>query len=59
MKLEIVRDEAGFKALEPDWDRLLDASSTHTPFLAWDYVRLWWEICQKDYKLCILTGISK
>jgi CelD/BcsL family acetyltransferase involved in cellulose biosynthesis len=53
MKLEIVRDEAGFKALEPDWDRLLDASSTHTPFLAWDYVRLWWEICQKDYKLCI------
>lgn len=53
MKLEIIRDEAGFAALEPDWDRLLDASSTHSPFLSWDYVRLWWQACGGDFKLCL------
>ncbi len=63
MKLEIIRDEAGFAALEPDWDRLLDASSTHSPFLAWDYVRLWWRECGRDFKLCLgvvrdLAGVA-
>jgi len=57
MKLEIIRDEAGFAALEPDWDRLLDASTTHSPFLAWDYARLWWEECGEDYQLCI--GVAR
>jgi CelD/BcsL family acetyltransferase involved in cellulose biosynthesis len=63
LKLEIIHDEAGFTALEPDWDRLLDASSTHSPFLSWDYVRLWWQACGKDFKLCLgvvrdLAGIA-
>jgi hypothetical protein len=63
MKLEIIRDEAGFAALEPDWDRLLDASTTHSPFLAWDYVRLWWKECGSSFKLCLgvvrdLAGVA-
>jgi CelD/BcsL family acetyltransferase involved in cellulose biosynthesis len=53
MILEIIRDAAGFAALEADWDRLLDASTTHSPFLAWDYVRLWWQECGKKFKLCL------
>jgi Acetyltransferase (GNAT) domain len=53
MTLEILCGEAGFVALEPVWDRLLDSSATHSPFLAWDYVRLWWEECRADYQLSI------
>jgi hypothetical protein len=53
MTLEILCGEAGFAALEPVWDRLLDSSATHSPFLAWDYIRLWWEECRTEYQLSI------
>ncbi len=53
MTLEIITTEAAFAALEPVWDRLLDSSATHTPFLAWDYVRLWWQFCGGGYKMRI------
>jgi len=53
MKLEIIRDEAGFLALEPEWDTLLAKTSTHSPFQAWDYVLLWWEECRESFQLCI------
>lgn len=53
MTLEIVTTEAGFAALEPVWDKLLDASSTHSPFLAWDYVRLWWQHFAASFQLCL------
>ena len=53
MKLDIIRDEAGFAALEPVWDALLMQSSTHSPFQAWDYVRLWWAACRDEFQLCI------
>ena len=53
MTLEIITSEAGFMALEPVWDRLLNESATHSPFQLWDYVRLWWETFRADYQLCI------
>lgn len=53
MRLDIIQDEAGFAALEPVWDTLLDQSATHTPFLAWDWVRLWWEEARSHFELCI------
>lgn len=53
MKLDIIRDEAGFVALKPVWDELLMLSSTHSPFQAWDYIWLWWEECRADFQLCI------
>lgn len=53
MKLEIIREEAGFAALEPVWDRLLARSSTHSPFQSWDYLRLWWSQSRQTYKLCV------
>lgn len=53
MKLDIIRDEAGFAALEPVWDALLNQSCTQSPFLAWDYVRFWWAACRAEFQLCI------
>jgi CelD/BcsL family acetyltransferase involved in cellulose biosynthesis len=53
MKLEIIRDEAGYLALEPAWDKLLAKSFTHSPFQTWEYVNLWWQECRDSFQLCI------
>lgn len=53
MTLDIITTESAFAALEPVWDSLLDRSTTHSPFLAWDYVRLWWEQFRDEYQLRI------
>ena len=53
MTLEIIRDEVGFAALEPWWDVLLEQSATRTPFLRWDWVRLWWAEFHTDFTLAI------
>ncbi|MES2594140.1 MAG: GNAT family N-acetyltransferase [Verrucomicrobiota bacterium] len=53
MTLDIITNEAAFFALETVWDPLLDSSATHSPFLAWDYVRLWWQHCGSDYQMRI------
>ncbi len=53
MILDIVRDEAGFAALQPWWDALLEQSATCTPFLRWDWVRMWWEDFHKGFELTI------
>lgn len=53
MRLDIIRDEAGFLALQPWWDALLEQSATPTPFLRWDWVRLWWEIFHEGFQLAI------
>jgi CelD/BcsL family acetyltransferase involved in cellulose biosynthesis len=53
MKLEIIRDEAGLRALQPFWDKLLEQSATPTPFLRWDWISLWWEQCRTEFSLTI------
>ena len=53
MKLEIIRDDAGFQALQPFWDHLLEQSATPTPFLRWDWVSLWWQECRQHFSLAI------
>ncbi len=53
MSLEIITSEAAFAALEPVWDGLLEESATHSPFQAWDYVRLWWQHFRDEYQLNI------
>jgi CelD/BcsL family acetyltransferase involved in cellulose biosynthesis len=55
MRLEIIRDVAGFAALEPMWDCLLEQSATCTPFMRWDWVWLWWEEFGSDYLLAIVV----
>lgn len=53
LTLDLVRDEAGFFALEPFWDVLVDQMATRSPFLRWDWMRLWWEECGTGAQLVI------
>jgi CelD/BcsL family acetyltransferase involved in cellulose biosynthesis len=53
LTLDLVRDEAGFYALEPCWDALVDQMATRSPFVRWDWMRLWWEECGADAQLAI------
>lgn len=53
LRLEIVREEDEFLALEPCWDRLLDKSAIRTPFLRWDWVSLWWQQYRDRFKLAV------
>lgn len=53
LTLDIIRDEEGFRALEPFWNALVDQMTTRTPFLRWDWVSLWWEECRVEATLTI------
>ena len=53
LTLDIVRDEAGFYALQPYWDTLVEKMATRTPFLRWDWLSWWWEECRKEAQLAI------
>ncbi|MDZ4402583.1 GNAT family N-acetyltransferase [Prosthecobacter sp.] len=54
LTLDLVRDEAGFHALAPFWDALVDQTVTRSPFLRWDWVSLWWAECrERDARLVI------
>ncbi len=53
LRLDIVRTDEAFLALEPDWDRLLELSQTRSPFMRWDWISLWRQHFQKDYDLAI------
>ncbi|MCF7789174.1 MAG: GNAT family N-acetyltransferase [Prosthecobacter sp.] len=53
LTLDIVRDEAGFHALQPFWDTLVEQMATRSPFVRWDWMSLWWEECRKEARLVI------
>ena len=44
ISLALVSSRAGFDALEPHWDRLVDCMEVPSPFLSWDWSRTWWEV---------------
>lgn len=60
LALDIIRDEAGFYALEPFWDTLVDQMAIRSPFVRWDWMRLWWEECGAGAQLAIavLRGVE-
>jgi CelD/BcsL family acetyltransferase involved in cellulose biosynthesis len=52
--LEIITDPADFASLAPHWDALLERSSVaSSPFMSWDWVRLWWEHSSVHCRLCV------
>lgn len=53
LALEILRDEAAFLALAPFWDNLLDQAAICSPFLRWDWIRLWWAECRGSASLAV------
>lgn len=55
LTLDLVRDEAGFLALEPFWDALVDQMATRTPFVRYDWLRLWSEECGAGTRLAIVV----
>lgn len=50
-RLDIIRDEERFLALEPHWDALLDRCAIRTPFRTWAWTRLWWRHFGDRYQL--------
>ncbi len=53
LRLDVIHDEAEFMALESCWDDLLSQSATSSPFLSWDWVKIWWEEHRAKSKLAI------
>ncbi len=53
LRLDIIQDEKEFLALENCWDDLLKRSATRSPFLSWDWVKIWWEEHRDTFKLAI------
>lgn len=53
LTLDIVRDEEAFLALAPHWDSLVDQTAIASPFLRWDWMRLWWEHCRGEATLAV------
>lgn len=51
LRLEIIRSETAFLALEPHWRALLEQSAVTTPFLTWDWARLWWRHYRELFSL--------
>jgi len=48
-----VTTEAGFRALAPYWDALVERSMVRTPFMTWDWVDIWWANHRQGNTLCI------
>ena len=46
----------GFRALEPEWNALLQRSAADTIYLTWEYLTTWWEVFGKTRELWILTA---
>lgn len=53
--VEVVSDIAGFDALQPDWDRLVDAMEVPSPFLTWAWNNAWWRVFGRRRQLRVLV----
>jgi CelD/BcsL family acetyltransferase involved in cellulose biosynthesis len=42
LTIDAIEDVQGFDRLKGEWDALLDASASRTPFLTWGWLRSWW-----------------
>lgn len=58
LTMALIRDEAGFFALEPFWDALVDQMTTRSPFLRWDWVSLWWRTCRRDDSRLVIAVLK-
>jgi CelD/BcsL family acetyltransferase involved in cellulose biosynthesis len=43
LHVDVIRDEAAFLAMGPEWDALVERAGIDHPFLRHDWVRTWWE----------------
>ena len=55
LTVEKIGDAAGFDALQPEWDHLLQASNSDCLFLTWEWLRTWWAHLSSDRRLSLLV----
>jgi CelD/BcsL family acetyltransferase involved in cellulose biosynthesis len=48
-------DSSAFEALASQWDTLLEHCSTRSPFLTWQWQKLWWDCWKQNRRLRIIT----
>jgi CelD/BcsL family acetyltransferase involved in cellulose biosynthesis len=48
-------ESTAFEVLAPRWDALLERCSTRTPFLTWQWQKLWWNCWKQNRRLRIIT----
>src|SRR5829696_3742013 len=53
--VELIEDEAGFAALEEEWEDLYRHCPSATPFQSWAWLYSWWEYYGKSYRLRLIT----
>lgn len=56
VRIEILRKEADFLALEAEWRSLLPQTRADGLFMSWDFVVTWWEIFAPRCRLYVLTA---
>jgi CelD/BcsL family acetyltransferase involved in cellulose biosynthesis len=44
LAIRVITDEAALRTLEPQWNRLLQASGSDSFFLTWEWIDSWWEV---------------
>ena len=54
IRVERIRDEAGFRALQHCWNQLLQESTANTMFLSWEWLYTWFKHLREDRELLIL-----
>ena len=52
---ELHTDSKIFENIKPEWNNLLVNSNSDNIFLTWEWVKTWWEIYGKNYKLFLIT----
>ena len=52
---EVVRDVNALTNLRAEWNELLDASASRTPFLTWEWLQAWWGQLRGSASLHVIT----
>lgn len=55
-QIDLIRDDAGFRALEPEWNALLQRSAADSVFMTFEYLSTWWKAYGKNYELYLLAA---
>lgn len=54
-----LQDESAFESMGKEWNLLLEASKTNSPFLTWEWMWTWWEVYGSPYQLCLLEVLTE
>src|ERR1700685_2439125 len=53
--VERIATTAGFEALRPEWQVLLEGNEADCLFMTWEWLSCWWRHLAKRRRLCVLT----